>query len=70
MVASNTLELAYYEGIGRQRKRGFGAVAQTNKRSAIPFVRRYIVPAAKRLDADLLDFAVPEVADVVSGKKT
>ena len=69
MVASNTLELPYYRGIGRQRERGFGALAQVIGRTAIPFLRKYIVPAAKRVDADLLEFAVPEVADVVSGKK-
>ena len=69
MVASNTLELPYCKGIGRQRGRGFGAVAQVFGRTAIPLSRKNIVPAAKRVGADLLKFAVPEVADVVSGKK-
>ena len=69
MVASNTLELPYYKGIGRQRRRGFGALAQVIRRTAIPFLIKYIVPAAKRVGVDLLKFAVPEVADVVSGKK-
>ena len=69
MVSSNTFELPYYKGIGRQRGRGFGALAQVIGRTAIPFLRKYIVPAAKRVGADLLEFAVPEVADVVSGKK-
>ena len=68
-VASNILELPYYKGIGRQRGRGFGALAQVIGRTAIPFLRKYIVPAAKRVVVDLLEFAVPEVADVVSGKK-
>ena len=70
MVASSTLELPYYKGIRRQRGRGFGALAQVIGRTAITFLRKYIVPAAKRVGADLLEFAVPEVADVVSGKKT
>ena len=69
MVASNTLELPYYRGIGRRRGRGFGALAQVVGRTAIPFLRKYIVPAAKRVGVDLLEFAVPVVADVVSGKK-
>ena len=69
MVASNTLELPYYKGIGRQRGRGFRALAQVIGRTAIPFLRKYIVPAAKRVGADLLEFPVPEVADVVGGKK-
>ena len=69
MFASNTLELPYYKVIGRQSGRGFGALAQVIGRTAIPFVRKYIVPAANRLGADLLEFAVPEVADVVSRNK-
>ena len=69
MVASNTLELPYYKGIGRQRGRGFGALAQIIGRTANLFLRKFIVPAAKRVVADLFEFAVPELADVVSGKK-
>ena len=69
MVASNTLELPYYSGIGRQSGRGFGALAQVTGRTGILFLRKYIVPAAKRVGADLLEFAVPELADVVTAKK-
>ena len=69
MVASNSLEYPYYKGIGRQRESGFEALAQDIRRTAILFLRKYIVPAAKRVGADLLEFAVPEVTDVVSGKK-
>ena len=32
-------------------------------------MRKYVVPAAKRVGADLLEFAVPEIAEVVSGRK-
>ena len=69
MVVSNTLELTYYRGIGHQRGRGFGALAQIIGRTATPFLRKDIIPAANRVGADLLEFAVPEIADVVSGKK-
>ena len=69
MVASKTLEIPYHKGIGRQRGRCFGALAQIIGRTAILFLRKHIVPAAKRVVADLLEFAVPEVADVSSGKK-
>ena len=47
----------------------FGAIAQVVVRTAIPFLRKYIVPAAKRVGADLLEFAVPEIAGFVSGRK-
>ena len=33
------------------------------------FLRKYIVPAAKRVGGHLLEFAVPENAEVVSGRK-
>ena len=69
MVASRQVEIPFYRGVDRQRGRGFGALAQVFGRSAIPFLRKYIVPAAKRVGADLLEFAVPEIADVVSGRK-
>ena len=69
MVASNTLEIPCYKGIGRQRRRDFGALAQVIGRTAILFLRKYIVPDVKGVGTDLLEFAVPEVAHVVSGKK-
>ena len=69
MVASREVEIPYYRGVGRQRGRGFGALAQVIGRTAIPFLPKYIVPAAKRVSADLLEFAVPEIAEVVSGRK-
>ena len=69
MVASRQLEIPYYRGVGRQRGRGFGALAQVIGRTAIPFLRKYIVPAAKRVGADLLEFAVPEIGEVISGRK-
>ena len=65
MVASREVEIPYYRGVGRQRGRGFGVIGRT----AIPFLRKCIVPAAKRVGADLLEIAVPEIAEIVSGRK-
>ena len=69
MVASREVGIPFYRGFGRQRGRGFGAIAQVKGRTEIPFLRNYIVPAAKRVGADLLEFAVPEIAEVVSVRK-
>ena len=69
MVASRQVEIPFYRGIGRQSGRGFGALAQIIGRTAIPFLRKDIVPVARPVGADLLEFAVPEIADVVSGRK-
>ena len=69
MVASRQVEIPYYRAVGRQRGTGFGALAQVIGRTAVPFLRKYVVPAAKRIGADMLEFAVPEIAEVVSGRK-
>ena len=69
MVASREIEILYYRGVGRQRGLGFGALAQDIGRTSIPFLCKFIVPAAKRVGADLLEFAVPEIAEVVMGRK-
>ena len=47
----------------------FGALAEVIGRTAILFLRKYIVPAAKRVGADLLEFAVQGIAEVVIGRK-
>ena len=54
MVASKELDLPYHKGVTRQRGRGFGALAQDIGRTVVPFVKELIVPAARRLGADLL----------------
>ena len=68
MVASRQVEVQFYRGIGRQRGRGFGSLEQIIGRTAIPFLRKHVVPDAKRGGADLLKFA-PEIAKVKSGRK-
>ena len=69
MVASREVEIPYCRGVGRRRGRGLGALAKVIGGTAIPFLRKYIVPAAKRVGADLLEFAVPEIAEFVNGRK-
>ena len=69
MVASRVVELPYYKGVGTQRTRWFGALAQVVRRTAFLFLKKHVVPAVRRIGADMLGFAVPEIADVVSGKQ-
>ena len=69
MFASRQVETPFYRGVSRQCGRGIGALAQVIGRTAIPFLCKYIVPAGKRIGADLLGFALPEIAEVVSGRK-
>ena len=67
MVADS--DLPNFRGYSRQRGREFAELEQTIGRTAIPFLRRYVVPAEKRVDADLLDTAAPEIGNVLTGKK-
>ena len=70
VVASRQVEIPYYRGVGRQRGTGFGALAQVLGRTAIPFLPKYVVPAAKSTGADMLEFAAPKIGEVISGRKT
>ena len=70
MVASRQVEIPYYRGVGRQHGRGFGALAQVIGRTAIAFLRKYIVPAAKRVGADLLEFAARQIGEVFGARKS
>ena len=50
MVAQNLADFLIFRGHARQRGRGFGALAQTLVRTAIPIIKKiYIVPDAKRI---------------------
>ena len=70
MVSSTQVEIPYYRAVGRQRGTRFGALAQFIGRTAIPFLRKYVVPAAKRKDADMLEFAAAKIGEVISGRKS
>ena len=69
MVASRQIEIPFYKDSGRQCVRGFGALAQVIGRTAIPFLRKYIFPPAKRVVTNLSDFPKPKIAEVVKGAK-
>ena len=69
MGASRQVEIPFYKGVCRQRGRGFGALAKVIGRTAFPFLRKYFVAAEKRVGVDFLDFASPEFAGVVNGRK-
>ena len=70
MVASRQVEIPYFRGVGRQTGRGFGGLAQIIGGTAFPFLGKYVVPAAKRIGAEFLEFAAPEIGEVFSGRKS
>ena len=70
MVASRQMKIPYYKGIGGERETGFGAIAKIIGRTKFPFFSNYVVSAAKRVGANLMELAAPETAEVVSGRKS
>ena len=48
---------------------GLGAFAMRMGRVALPVVRRYILTVAKQLGRNLLEAAIPEIGQVLAGKK-
>ena len=46
MVASRQVQIPIFRGFDQQRGHGFGTLAQIVGRTAVPFLRRCIVPAA------------------------
>ena len=66
MVASRQVEIPFYRAFARQCGQGFGALAQVVGRTTCLFLRINNVPATKRVGAHLLQFATPEIAEVVS----
>ena len=56
--------------MGRHPGRIFGAIAQTIWRTAFAIFRKGVGAAARYVGAVFLEFAAPEVAGVVNGRKT
>ena len=48
MVAQSSANFPIFRGHARQRGRSFGALPQNLGRTAFPFIKKYIVPAAKK----------------------
>ena len=69
MVAQSSANFPSFRGHARQRGRSFGAHAQTLGRTTIPFSKKHIVPAAKRIGAGLFEIAAPEIEENISGRK-
>ena len=68
-AAQNSADFPIFCGYATQRGRFFGALAQSLGRTAVLFIKKYIVTAAKTIGADLFEAAAPEIGEVVSGRK-
>ena len=68
--ANQATSLPHFFGHYRQRGSGFGVLAAGIGRVALPLVRRFILPDAKRIGRELLKQGIPELVDVVSKKES
>lgn len=48
---------------------GLGAFAVRMGRVAIPLVKKYVLPVAKQVGKNLLETAIPEIGQVLTGKR-
>ena len=60
--------LPYFKGVPRQRGRGFGALARTVARTTLPILKKYVLPAAKKIGRNIIESAVAEIGGVLSGQ--
>ncbi len=67
---SRQAAIPHFSGHYRQRGRGFGALAAGIGRFALPLARKFIWPAAKAIGKELFTQSVPEIANVITKKKT
>lgn len=72
---TNQASMPYFRGATRQRGRGLltasaviGA-ARTIYPIAKPFVKKYVLPAAKRLGTSFIENVVPEVKEIIHGRQ-
>ena len=63
-------ELPYYIGQNRQRGSGIGALVGGIARYALPFMKNILFPTAKRIGREFAVQALPEVAEVLTQRKT
>ena len=69
MAAQNSADFPFSRGHAAEHGRTFGALVQTLGRTAIFFIKKYLVPAAKKIGADLFQIAAPEIGEIVCGRK-
>ena len=60
----------YFSGHYHQRGSGFAAFAAGIDRAALPVVKKFLWPVAKKIGRELIVQAAPELVDVVTKKKS
>ena len=61
--------LPHFSGPARQRGSGFGSLAADVGRVALPFAKKYLLPAVKSISKEFVSQSIPELLEVVSKKE-
>ena len=61
-------QLPHFSGPARQRGSGFGSLAAGVGRVALPFAKKFLLPAVKSIGKEFLSQSMPELLDVASKK--
>ena len=69
MVAQSSAYFLIFRGLARQHGRGFSALVQILGRTAILFVKNYIVPAAKKIGQIYLELLLQRLEKLSVDKK-
>ena len=62
------ISMPYFKGTSRQRGRGIGTFATLAGGVAMPLIKKYFIPTAKRVAVDLAKEIQHEAVDVLKGK--
>ena len=62
--------LHYLKGVPSQRGRDFGALARTVARTTLPILKKYVLPAPKKIGRDVVESALPEIGGILSGQSS
>ena len=61
-------QLPHFPGPARQRESGFGSLAAGVERVALPFAKKFLLPAVKSIGKEFISQSIPELLDVASKK--
>jgi len=67
---SQQVNLPHFASYGRQRGSGIGAFAAGIGRIAMPFAKKLLLPAAKKIGKELILQSLPEIAEIATKRKS
>ena len=63
-------QLSHFSAPARQRESSFGSLAAGVGRVALPFAKKFLLPAVKSIGKEFLSQSMPELLNLASKKET